>query len=372
MKKLFALIMALVMVFSLAACGGSGNENAGNEGAPAGDDGKVYTVSLQYSFPETNAGPLDEVLKQMEEASNGRLKFEVYYSNSMIANADVVDALQSGTLNIAGMMPAEYSILALNGRLSGVPFLGYPSYEAANDIFLNVLWNNEDLMAEYTDNGLVLWAASMCPGYQFYSTTKIEEAVPSMFSGLTIMTENAEMQSFISGNNGAAVAAFPPDFYANLSNGVCEGLVQHLNCLTAFGCVELLETAIFFGEGGFYNYPIVYCMGQGFWDSLPEDIQQIFIDYSVVYSAASFNNDLDQYEGNLANMEAAGVNMIMMSEAEIAEWQEAFQPVLNELLSSLNNDAAQSVYQQFVDTIASYDAATFKVGPNNFGVEYAR
>lgn len=368
MKKLFALILALAMVFSLAACGGGDTQ----QGSDSKDDGKVYTVSLQFSFPETNAGPLEEVLDQMEEASNGRLKFELYYSNSMIANADVVDALQSGTLNIAGMMPAEYSILALNGRLSGVPFLGYESYEAANDIYLNVLWNNEDLMAEYTDNGLVLWAASMCPGYQLYTTTKIQEVTPALFSGLTIMTENPEMQSFISSNSGAAVAAFPPDFYANLSNGVCEGLVQHLNCLTAFGCVELVETAIFFGEGGFYNYPIVYCMGQGFWDSLPEDIQQIFIDYSVAYSAASFNNDKNQYEENLANMEAAGVNMITMSEAQIAEWQEAFQPVLNNLLSSLGNDAAESVYQQFKDTIASYDAATFQVGENNFGQVYSR
>lgn len=363
MKKLFALIMALVMVFSLAACGSS-DSNA--------TDDKVYTVSLQFTFPETNCAPLQAVLDEMEEASNGRLKFEVYYSSSMVANADIIDALQAGTLSVAGVMPAEHSILQLNGRLSGVPFLGYESYEAANDIFLNVLWNNEDMLAEYSDNGLVLWAASMCPGYQFYTTTKIDEADPSLFAGLTIMTENAEMQSFVSSNGGASVAAYPPDFYANLSNGVCEGLVQHLNCLTAFGCVELIETAVFFGEGGFYNYPIVYCMGEDFWNSLPEDLQQIFIDYSAAYSAASFNNDKDQYDGNLANMEAAGVNMIMMTEAEIAEWQEAFQPVLTQLLSSMNNDAAESVYQQFVDTIASYDADTFVVGANNFGVEYSR
>lgn len=364
MKKLMCLVLALVMVLGLAACGGS----------DAKKDNEVYTVTLQYSFPESNAGRLDAVLAEMEEASNGRLKFEVYYSNSMFSNDAVVDALQDGTLNIAGMMPAEYSIFTLNGRVAGIPLMGFESYEASNDIFLNVIYNNEAAMAEYTDNGLVLWAASMCPGYQIYLGKDISGTDPSVFNGMTMMTENAEMQQFIRENGGAAMAAFPPDFYANLSNGVADGMVQHLNCITAFGCVELLETALYFGDGGFYNYPIVYCMGQDFYDSLPEDLQKLFADYSVAFSAESFNNDKDQFDGNLENMQAAGVNLIKMNDDEIAAWQTAFQPIVEATLNDLNgaNDAAEEVYQQFMDTIANYDAATFQVGKNNFGVEYSR
>ena len=366
MKKFLALILALVMIFALAACGGEKQPaDAGNK-----DDGKVYTVSLQYSFPEPNAGPLDAVLKQMEEESNGRLKFELYYSNAMFANADVLDALEANTLNIAGIMPVEYATLQLNGRAMGIPFQGFESWQAANDIYLKALYAEDSiLMKEYTDAGLVFWAGSMCPGYQFYSVKEVKDLTPAIFNGLTMMTENAEMQTFIGQNGGAAIAAFPPDFYANLSNGVADGLMQHLNCATAFGVPDLVKSAVYFGEGGFYNYPIVYVMGQTFWDSLPEDLQQLFAKYSTVFAKASYDNDVNQYQGNIDAMLEKGVELIVLDEAQVAEWQTAFQPIVDNLLNEMGADA-KAVYETLKAEIAVYDAATYKVGPNNFGVEY--
>lgn len=364
MKKILALILALVMIFALAACGNS-EKPAGNK-----DDGKVYNVSIQYSFPEPNAGPLDAVLKQMEEESNGRLKFDIYYSNSMFANADVLDALEANTLNIAGIMPVEYSTLQLNGRAVGIPFMGFESWQAANDIYLHEVFEEGSLlMKEYTDAGLVFWAGSMCPGYQFYSVKDVKELTPAAFNGMTLMTENTEMQTFIGQNGGAAIAAFPPDFYANLNNGVADGLLQHLNCVTAFGVPEVVKTAVFFGEGGFYNYPIVYVMGQTFWDSLPEDLQDLFAKYSNVFAKASYDNDVNQYEGNIANLKSIGVNLITLDEAQVAEWQTAFQPIVDGVLAELGGDA-KTVYDGIAAEIAAYDAASYKVGTNNFGLEY--
>ena len=379
MKKILALILALVMIFSLVACASSDDKtndtantdktNTDNTNTEKTDD-KVYTVSIQYSFPEPNAGPLDAVLKQMEEESNGRLKFEIYYSNAMFANADVLDALEANTLNIAGIMPVEYATLQLNGRACGIPFMGFESWQAANDIYLKTLYAEDSLlMKEYTDAGLVFWAGSMCPGYQFYTAKEIDEVSPSMFNGLTLMTENTEMQTFIGKNGGAAIAAFPPDFYANLSNGVADGLLQHLNCVTAFGVPELVKTAVFFGEGGFYNYPIVYVMGQGFWDSLPEDLQDLFAKYSSVFAKASYDNDVNQYEGNIENLMAKDTTLITLDEAQVAEWQAAFQPIVDSVLDELGADA-KTVYDTLMAEIAAYDAATYEVGTNNFGVEY--
>lgn len=127
---------------------------------------------------------------------------------------------------------------------------------AACQIWLNLLYSNQDMMDEYTKNGMVFWGGYMCPGYQFYSSKEITDTTPSAFNGLTVMCDNAEMQSFINGNKGGAISVFPPDYLSNLQNGVADALVQHVNCAYVFGCFDYVKTAVFFGEGGFYNLPL--------------------------------------------------------------------------------------------------------------------
>lgn len=372
MKKFTALMLALVMALSLAACGGNtgGSEKpSGGNKQPSNDE--VYTVSLQFTFPESAAGPVEAVLKEMEEASNGRLKFEVYYSFSMISNADVVDALQDGTLDIAGLMPTEYSIFNLCGRLSTMPMLGWESFESAAKIYMSMIYNNEAMLAEFTDNQLIPWGGTMCPGYQMYFAKDVTKTDPSLFSGLTIMNDNPEMQAFIAAQGGAVAASFPPDYYSNLSNGVAEGLVQHPNCVNAFGCMELVKTAVNFGEGGFYCGPLVYCISESFWNKLPEDLQALFGEYSDDICKAGVASDYGQLEVSLPALEASGAKVITLNESQMAEWQAAFQPILDSALDTIAkaNPAVYDTFDQLTEMIANYDAASFKVGTNNFGYE---
>lgn len=383
MKKFLSLIMVLALSLSLAACGGGSSDKPADKpaesGAPAenkGDapaDGEVYTCSLQFTFPESSAAKVEEKLHELEEASNGRLKFEVYYSYSMVSNADVVDALQDGTLDVAGLMPVEYSFFNLNGRLTAMPLMGYPTNESATQIYLSELYNNADMMAEFTDNNLIFWAGSMVPGYQMWFAEDVTATDPSIFSGLTIMCDNAEMQTFIADNGGAVAASYPPDYYSNLSNGVAEGLVQHLNCVNAFGCIELIKTAVNFGEGGFYNMPLVYCISENFWNSLPEDLQTLMGDYADDICRAAYDNDMQQLENNQVTLEQSSATIVTLDEGQIAQWQSAFAGSLEDALGTISsaNPAADQVYQEYTDMIANYDAASFSIGTNNFGNEVA-
>lgn len=85
-------------------------------------------MSIQFSFPEESADGVKKVMAAIEEESGGRIKFDTYYSYSFIENADVVEALNTNQLDIAGLMPSEYSCFALNGRLCSLPLLNYPSW----------------------------------------------------------------------------------------------------------------------------------------------------------------------------------------------------------------------------------------------------
>lgn len=373
MKKWIAMLLAVCMLFSLCACGGTSDASAAAsaDSGTTAPEGDVYTVSIQFTFPEESAAGAQQVMAAIEEESGGRIKFEPYYSYSFVENSDVVEALETNQLDIAGLMPAEYSIFPLNGHMCSLPLLNYPSWEAASQIYLSMVYNNQDMMKEFTDHGMVFWGGYMCPGYQFFSTKEISDPTPEMFSGLTIMCDNAEMQSFINQNNGGANSVFPTEYLSSLQNGVADALVQHVNCAYVFGCFDYVKTAIFFGEGGFYNLPLAYCFSETFWNNLPEDLQDIFAAHASELSKASHDSDNALYSNVALPSLKEKATVVTLDDAQIAQWQEAAAPIVDSAMDSISADSpnAASAYEQLKEMIASYDAETFQIGTNNFGLE---
>jgi TRAP-type C4-dicarboxylate transport system substrate-binding protein len=372
MKKLLALTLTLCMVLALCACGGSSTaSNADSGTTAAADSGKTYRVSIQFSFPEESADGAKKVMAEIEEESGGRIQFEPYYSYSFVDAGDVIDALETNQLDIAGFMTSEHPAeFPLNGAMMSLPLLNFPGWTASSQIWLSMLYNNADMMAEFTNNGMVFYAGYMCPGYQFYSTKEITDTSPSAFSGLTVMCDQAQMASFINQNAGGAISAFPPDYLSNLQNGVADALVQHVNCAYAFGCFDYIKSAIFFGESGFYNLPLAYAFSETFWNSLPSDLQDIFAAHAAEFCYESQMSDEALYSNVAYPILAEKANIIVLSDDEIATWQSAVAPIVDSALSDIANDSpnANATYLQLKDMIENYDAATFQIGTNNFGL----
>lgn len=374
MKKVIALLLALSMVLALCACGGSEATSAPVESAAtevaASDD--VINVSIQLTFPEESASGAKEVLAAIEEASGGRIKFEIYYSFSFVESADVPEALKTNQLDIAGMNLAEYpATFPLNGAMCSLPLLNYPGWEAANQIYLNTLYNNADMMAEFTNNGMVFWAGYMMPGYQLYSTQEITDLTPSAFNGKTVMCDNAQMQELINQNKGGSSTVIPTDFLTNLQNGVADTLMQHVCCAYVFGCFDYVKSAVFFGDGGFYNLPLGYAFSESFWNSLPEDLQSIFAEYADDLCYKSYTSDVGLYDNVAYPTLAEKATITVLDEAQIAVWQEAMQPIVDSAVENIKQDSpnVDTALQQLKENIASYNAESFKIGTNNFGVD---
>ncbi|MCR5785979.1 MAG: TRAP transporter substrate-binding protein DctP [Eubacterium sp.] len=375
MKKIVSLLLTGAMLLSLCACGGSASSSGGSSDSSAdatASNDETVTVSIQFTFPEESADGANKVLDQITEASGGRIQFEKYYSYSFVDTADVVDALQTNQLDMAGLMPTDYSIFSLNGRMCSLPLLNYPDWEAACKIYLSMIYNNEDMLAEFEDNGLKFYAGYMCPGYQFFCSEDITDTTPNTFNGLTVMCDNAEMQALINSYQGGAISVFPTDFLSNLQNGVAEALMQHVNCAYVFGCFDYVKSAMFFGEGGFYNFPLAFAMSDDFWNSLPEDLQQIFAEYADDFSRECYTADYALYS-NVAYpaLEEAADNIIMLDDAQIAEWQAACSDLVENAVTDIEQDSpnVRDALSQLKDMIANYDASSFSIGTTNFGTD---
>ena len=108
MKKLLALLLALVMVLSLAACGGKTEAPAANNAAgDVGNDGDASNdpaVTLVYA--EVN--PLDTIVGQtgtffaekVAELSGGSITLDVQAAGVLGSENDVLDAMIGGSDSI--------------------------------------------------------------------------------------------------------------------------------------------------------------------------------------------------------------------------------------------------------------------------------
>ena len=300
-------------------------------------------------------------------------KNEVFKSYFMIPAEIMVDYKKDGLWYTSHYKDytCKYTIYNnFNGAMMTLPLMNFPGWTASSRIYLSMLYNNEDMMAEFTNNGMVFYAAYMCPGYQFYSTKEITATDPSAFNGLTVMCDQPQMASFINQNQGGAINAFPPDYLSNLQNGVADALVQHVNCAYVFGCFDYVKSAMFFGEGGFYNIPLAYGMSETFWNSLPEDLQQIFMNHAAEFCYESQMSDEALYYNVAYPALEEHATITVLDDAAVAEWQEAVAPIVESALVNIAKDSpnADAAYAQLKDMIANYDEETFEIGANNFGL----
>ena len=93
MKKLTALLLAVVMVFALAACG--------NSAAPAAAETTVLKVAFNQSATNPEAKTLYWISEQLEQATQGRYKLEVYPDAQLGDQAQTLEQVVMGTLDMA-------------------------------------------------------------------------------------------------------------------------------------------------------------------------------------------------------------------------------------------------------------------------------
>ena len=117
MKRLFALLMAMVMVFGLVACGGKTAEEtkapetqaaapaetkAAEAAAPA-----VEPLTFKVSYAETEDSIFGQVINaafdEITEKTDGRLVFEIYPGNQLGSITDMLEQQVAGAPLICSM-----------------------------------------------------------------------------------------------------------------------------------------------------------------------------------------------------------------------------------------------------------------------------
>jgi TRAP-type C4-dicarboxylate transport system substrate-binding protein len=274
-KRLFAAITSIALLATLlAGCGGG--EPAGS--ADAGDD-TVYEINVNLPFAEDNGPGVVEAVKNCEERSGGRLRFTVYWSNSLLNIMEMPKGYYDGLADVGPVPLNLYTdMFPLNSVIASQPFMGYDSKQQTWDIYNQIHVEFPEMDKELLDMGMTPVAYYPMAPYYLHMVSKDEVRVPADVKGDKIITSKIEISKFLSGNSAAPVDQPITEFYSSLEKGVASGLWNNWAILHGMKLVPLLHQHVYFGQTGSHLDFNAYVIRTKTLESLPGDLREIMIE----------------------------------------------------------------------------------------------
>jgi len=275
--RLVVFMLAALMVFSFAACGGSGDSGAksssdsGDSSGDATDDATVYEWKLQNSFgpgDQTWDIQMPQIVDAIEAASGGKVKITTFQPGAICEPEQAPQSVKEGLVDMAICSPGDSgAIVPAAFAEHGVPFY----WETAQDQF--------DTFYEY---GLIdflrdeyakqeIYFAMPVPNGQYSLMTNFPVTQASDMKGKKIRASSS--YGYVVENlGGNPVVMSGGDIYQGLKLGTIDGAIYTFAELKNAKLSEVITDVM--EQPGSGSAAVNLLINQAKWDELPADLQE--------------------------------------------------------------------------------------------------
>lgn len=300
MKKIIAMILAFVMVFSLAACGaGNTNEpadnNATNNENTSGYNGESLVIQMGSSKNEGEdmVRAMKEFGVIVEELSGGKIKVQYSWGGTVYDNAGVYEALTTGILHMDFMLYNSYAAFL---PLMGWGMMPYSeTCQEAIDQTNYMIFENETTSAiiqkYYADKGMTILGNCVDGAPSFITTfdwNTLDELVSKSASFGTMNT--AKYQSI--GLNCTACTG--TEAYDLLDRGIVDGNSTSIGTALTN---SLYEVAPYVCVDGQKSAGVLFTANTEWWNGLSDEARaciQEAVDKTSAFSAEYIDSTLTE------------------------------------------------------------------------------
>jgi TRAP-type C4-dicarboxylate transport system substrate-binding protein len=280
-------------------------------------------LPAQATIPRTAIEPWT---KRVEEASGGRLKFELYPAMQLGgAPPDLFDQARDGVVDliwtVLGYTPGRFP----KSEVFELPFV-VTKGEATSVAFQQFVEANS--MDEFASIKL-LCVHTHGPGL-FHTkdpVTKLED-----LKGMKIRGGSRIINDMLTRLGAEPVGMPVPQVPEALTTGVISGTTIPWEVTPSLKVAELVKNHTgFSGAHGLYSQTFGFTMNLDRYNSLPDDLKAIIDANAGVETARAFGAAMDA--GDAAGLKIAqdlGNNIITLDDAETARWNEASQATVDQ------------------------------------------
>lgn len=328
MKRTLALLMAIVMVLALCACGNTEvPADASKTDSPVADapaDTTVYDFIFAHCEADdasTHDIVADAIVEYLNENAPGRFNCKVYPAAQLGADRENIESVQSGTITMTGQStPVQVSFVP-SLCIFDAPF----AYRTLDDC--EALLADENLMnlvnGEFEKVGLKqgLWVVG---GYRHLTTNKEIKEI-SDIKGLKIRTmENKYHMKLFECLGATATPINSSELFTALQQGTVDGQENDYGVIVM---KDIQSVQKYLTETHHLVAFNSYICNLDWYNNLPTDLQKVF-DEALAY--AKEKGDSYTYENQEYYRQViadAGVQMSAFTAEQIAEMKDMCAPV---------------------------------------------
>ncbi|MEO4044505.1 TRAP transporter substrate-binding protein [Hoeflea sp. CAU 1731] len=277
--------------------------------------------------------------EELNEKSGGELDLEVFPAGQLGPPPRQFDLVRSGGADIAiflhGLTPGRFPMT----ELAGLP-LTYPSSgseSAASSRRLTEL--APDYLAGEHEGTHILWLA-VTPPLKMHFT----DADPSdlgNLEGKRIRYAGSTWQKIVESMGATPVPVPPAETADAMGKGVVDGASFPFEATKAFDLAPVTEYSM---EPGLASATFAVVMSDAAYDRLSPELQKLIDETTGPDRAAWFGALWDESEGHGRDyMEEAGVNIVKLSDDQIADLQGSFRDIVDSSIESVGGNAAKFV-----------------------------
>jgi len=362
-KTLLALLLTLALALSVFGCASTttsaseATEAPAEETAtttesteaPATEAAKTPTYVLKLCHEQTDGDPIDlgcdKWAELVSERTNGDVEIQVYPSSQLGVKADLIEMMLLGQ-NVCTIADGSYLMDYVPdfGVVMG-PYL-FTDWDLMYKLTASDWWAEEE--AELYDQGLVIASTNWIYGDRQLMTNKPITSLDDL-KGMKIRVPNNDISVTMFNLLGAAATPMAlSEVYTSLSQGVVDGVENPLTTLYNNNFQEVCKYVTLTSHQMTFSNFIV---GVQFWESLPEEYQQIIKECGE--EAAEYNNEKydEQSQLMIEKLEAAGCTISELSPENLAAFKEAVVALYQDYES--NGTWTPGLYDRIQQILAS-------------------
>jgi TRAP-type C4-dicarboxylate transport system substrate-binding protein len=288
----------------------------------------------------------DWYLKRVEERTKGNVKFDRYWSDTLVPARQIIEALNSGIIDVGFLIPPHYPArlpLINIGTLPTTNENAYASFMAMHDLIEQVPAVKEEL----TRAKIKYLTSSSFPAY--VPLTRKPMRSLDDFKGRKIRALGSQL-ILIKALGAAAVSIPTPEVYTALERGTIDGTIYPPLLIVDFG---LFGAAKYLWKLPIASSVSMIVMGLNSWNKLPTDIHKIMEEVNLEHAAAYYR--IVQIEGNdkeaISKLKAEGVIITEASEEEKSRLRLYSKPIWQEWIKEMESKGLPG--QKVADTYQS-------------------
>lgn len=289
-----------------------------------------YVIKYAYVFAPVGAqqDSVEYFKERIEELSGGRISVQLYPSGQLGDKIAVLESLRSGTIEMGDSAATDLSRWSKMWSIFSLPYNFVDEdhmFRVLHDKDVSKMFNED---AESIGLKVLTWTTV---GSRSMLNSKRPIYRPKDLNGIKIrVMEDPFLAKVVKLMGAIPVPLAWTDVYIAIQQGTIDGAENSPSILVGN---NLHEVTKYFSLTEHFRMPGPQLISLKFFNSLPEDLQEILIQAGKEDEEYSRKNWVLYDEESIKKMKDKGIKINKLSEADKAVFKEAVTPVYDDFLS---------------------------------------